>query len=83
MNIIVQSTNKGTTDIYTGLNKLDDLHLLDMAEAKAFLGLLIVIGVLKGRREPLEQLWDDKWSRAVLVENSKLIIKNYKLLHSI
>lgn len=65
MNIIVQSTNKEMTDVYTGLNKLDDLHLLDMAEAKAFLGLLILIGVLKGRREPLEQLWDDKWGRPV------------------
>ena len=69
------------TNVFTELNKLDHLHLLDITEAKAFLGLLISIDVLRGRREPLEQLWDDKWGRAIFratvgINRFKLILRH-------
>jgi hypothetical protein len=65
MKIVVDSTNKEMTRAFTEGSRLHDLMLLDISEAKAFLGLLILIGVLRGRREPLQQLWDDKWGRPI------------------
>lgn len=65
MKIVVDSTNKEMTRQFTEKRRLDDLVLLDTSEANAFLGLLILIGVLRGRREPLQQLWDDKWGRPI------------------
>lgn len=54
--IIVQETNAKALNVKNGENWTE----VTTVEMKAFIGLLILMGICKGRREPLWELWGTK-----------------------
>lgn len=63
---ILEWTNQEAVRVCAERGYKKTFKLFTLSELKAFLGLLFVIGVTKGRNESINQLWGEEWGRPFL-----------------
>ena len=80
--IITKRTNEEGLRVATQKHAEDAWKDFTPCEVQAYIGLLILAGVLKGNHEPLAQMWSDVWGRPILraVANEKRFAQFLRLL---
>lgn len=62
---ILKATQREAQVVYAERGPTVQHVVFTLQELKAFIGLLILIGVTKGRNESLDQLWSNEWGRPI------------------
>jgi hypothetical protein len=62
---ILKATEKESQAACSANEKTAQRVAFTVEELKAFIGLLILIGVTRGRNESLDQLWSNEWGRPI------------------